>query len=139
MSGAEAVLRDALTSWLEADAGVQAVLGNPVRINLTPEDERIRPFAAWGRCETRPLDAQDVRLEEVRLTLQLSVRAEDGLEATGALREALGHAAPVLPAPWRLVRIQPVFSDVLRTRSIGLMRGVIRLLALVEHEMEGAN
>jgi len=131
MSAPETDLRAALQLALEADLAVQAVLGNPARLFDSRAKEAVYPHASWGRAESRSRDSEGVDLIEHRLSLDIWCRDGGASEVTGQLRQALRSLDITLPAPWSLISLMPVYSDVFSTRDPRVTRGVIRLRALM--------
>ena len=131
MSAPETDLRMALQLALEADLAVQAVLGNPARLFDSRAKEAAYPHASWGRAESRSRDSEGVDLIEHRLSLDIWCRDGGASEVTGQLRQALRNIDIFLPAPWSLLSLMPVYSDVFVTRDPRVTRGVIRLRALM--------
>jgi hypothetical protein len=133
MSAPEIELRDAISYAFKADEAVRAVLGHPVRLFKTRERGAAYPHASWGRAETRIRDGDDVALVEHLLTLDIWCRDGDAAEVTGAMRQALRGLAITLPAPWDLVALMPIYSDVFTTKDTRITRGIIRLKAVMGH------
>ncbi|WP_417491407.1 DUF3168 domain-containing protein [Maricaulis sp.] len=131
MSAPDADLAAALTTAMAGDAAVMAVLGDPVRLFAERSRSAAWPHASWGRSETLARDADDVTLIEHRLTLEVWCRDSDAHAITGQLREALRGLDPELPDPWTLVLLAPAYSDVFATRDRRVMRGIIRLRAVM--------
>jgi len=131
MSAPEADLRVALQQALEADAAVQAVLGNPVRLFDSRTKQAAYPHASWGRAESRTREADGVDLIEHRLSLDIWCRDGGASAITGQMRAALRGLDITLPTPWTLISLMPVYSDVFSTRDPRVARGVIRLRALM--------
>ena len=65
--GHELALQKALIAHLGADAGVQALLGDPARIWDVAPEAAAYPHQLIGRCESRPLAADGGGVEH-RLT-----------------------------------------------------------------------
>lgn len=131
MSAPEARLKSALTAALAASPQVQAVLGDPVRIGRPRSRHAVYPYASWGRAESSARDADGVRLIEHKLSLDIWCRDQDPAEITGPVRAALRDLDIVLPAPWTLVLLQPVYADHFHTRDLRVQRGLIRLKAVM--------
>jgi hypothetical protein len=131
VSAPEAALRQALETALAGDANVQALLGDPVRLFEVRSKTAAYPHASWGRAQSQARDGDGAVLVEHRLTLDIWCRDGGASEITGQLREALRGPELVLPSPWTLVSLMPVYSDVFATRDFRLSRGVIRLRALM--------
>jgi hypothetical protein len=127
----EAALRQALETALASDASVQALLGDPLRLFEARSKTAAYPHASWGRAQSQARDGDGVALIEHRLTVDIWCRDGGAIETTGQLREALRGLDLVLPVPWRLVSLMPVYSDVFATRDFRVSRGVIRLRALM--------
>lgn len=131
MSAPDAQLRAALDAALRADAGVRAVLGDPVRLFEVRDSRAAWPHASWGRCETSQGGADGVSLLDCRLNLDIWCRDSDPAPVLAAMRTALAGVSPELPPPWTLVSLSPVYSDVFTTSDRRIRRGLIRLRALL--------
>tara|TARA_R110000868_G_scaffold322583_2_gene583528 strand:+ start:1664 stop:2080 length:417 start_codon:yes stop_codon:yes gene_type:complete len=131
VSAPEADLIAALTTAMQADAGVKAVLGDPVRLFAERSRSAAYPHASWGRSECQARDGDDVTVIEHRLTLEIWCRDGDAHAITGQLREALRGLDLALPEPWTLVLLAPAYSDVFATRDHRVKRGLIRLRAVM--------
>lgn len=131
MSAPETALREAIEIAMRADAGVQAVLGDPVRLYETRSREAGYPHASWGRAQSQARDADGATLIEHRLTLEVWCRDADAGAVTGQLRAALRGLDIALPAGWALLSLMPVYTDVFATKHRRITRGVIRLRALM--------
>lgn len=128
-----AATRAALAAALAADPGVQAVLGNPVRLSEPPPKGAL-PCAVWRRWETRPAGASLSAAEEHTITLEV-VSRETGVEVARDAVAALVRAASIMrPAPpdVRLVLVVPVYSDVLRPSDQRGWYGLVRLKVIAE-------
>ena len=131
MSAPESELRAAIEAAMRSDAGVQAVLGDPVRLYETRSREAGYPHASWGRAQSQARDGDSVALIEHRLTLDIWCRDDDAGAVTGQLRAALRGLDITLPAGWALLSLIPVYTDVFATKHRRITRGVIRLRALM--------
>jgi hypothetical protein len=131
VSAPEAALRQALETALAGDGNVLALLGDPLRLSEVRSKTAAYPHASWGRAQSQARDGDGVALIEHRLTLDIWCRDGGAAEVTGQLRDALRGLELVLPAPWTLVSLMPVYSDVFATRDFRVSRGVIRLRALM--------
>jgi hypothetical protein len=131
VSTPETALRDAIEAAMRADAGVQAVLGDPVRLYETRSREAAYPHASWGRAQSQARDADGATLIEHRLTLEIWCRDEGAGAVTGQLRAALRGLDIALPEGWSLLSLMPVYMDAFATKSRRVTRGIIRLRALM--------
>lgn len=131
MSAPERALRLALGAALAADAGVKAVLGDPVRLYARRSARAAFPHASWGRAQSVARGADGVDLIEHRLTLDVWCREEEPEAVIGALRAALAGMDIELPAPWVLVSLVPAYADVFATRDEQVRRGLVRLRAVM--------
>lgn len=127
----EQALRNSLTTALQADPTVQAVLGTPVRLFDAPDRRAAYPHASWGRSESRARDADGVQLIEHRLNLDVWCRDSDPATVLGPLRAALRGLTIDLPQPWALITLAPAYSDSFTTREPRVRRGLIRLRAVM--------
>lgn len=127
-------LHKALLDHLRADAGLQALLGDPARIHDEPPDPKVYPFVVFGRAETRPWGGLDGEGVEHALTLTCVSRF-DGLEevkaVVAALRASLHGASPPLDGH-RLVNLRVTYADVFRAPDWRPLYGVVRVRAVTE-------
>jgi hypothetical protein len=72
-----------------------------------------------------------VEVVEHRLTLDLWCREEDPAPLVGAVRTALAGLDFDLPEPWTLVTLLPGYADVFVTKDPDVMRGLVRLRAVM--------
>ena len=131
---AEAAIEAALMELLRADAGVQAVFGNPARVFDAESDAPLFAFAELERHEVTSAGAALVDGHEHRLTLAVFTR-EDGLKgakaAVAALRGAVEGAAWSVPGV-HVVMAHVVYGDVMRTADKRAFRGIIRIRIISE-------
>jgi hypothetical protein len=133
MSADRAFLAALRTAAL-ADAGVKAVLGDPVRLYDDPPPDPVFPYATLGRIETRALDASEAPALEHVLTLHVWSRhggRAEALDAIGALRAGLNDAALSITGR-NLVLLLAGASDVFRAGDGRTTQGVLRLRAITE-------
>ena len=135
MNSAEKALQTALQAMLAADPDVSDLLGSPLRLYAQRSRSAAYPNASWGRVERQDRSADQADLGEYRLTLDVWCRDQDPHDLVGLLRSVLRRADITLPAPWRVLSVMPVYSDVFQTTHSRLRRGVIRLRALVAEEV----
>jgi uncharacterized protein DUF3168 len=132
---AEAAFQDAVLARLVADAGVQAVLGDPARIFDAAPEGAAYPYLSVGRGVSEPRDGGDTQLIEHRLTLHLWTR-ETGRRETkdmlGVIRAALHDASFALSGGFALISCRVVYADVFRTSDSRLAHGVLRLQAIIQ-------
>ncbi len=117
-----------------ADAGLKAVLGEPVRFYDEPPPDPMFPYVTLGRVETRAAEASASEALEHAVTLHVWSRhggKAETLEALAALREAL-HNAPLALGGRRLVLLFVQFTDVFRSGDGRTTHGVLRLRAVTE-------
>ncbi|MGB3626538.1 MAG: DUF3168 domain-containing protein [Henriciella sp.] len=131
---AEAALERAFLEALRADAEVQSLLGSPARIFVAETDQAAFPHAILERHECADRSASGVAGQAHTLTL--AVRSRDGGRADvkdilGALRAA-GEAAVLSLAGQRVVLIQTVYSDAMRTPDLREFRGLLRIRIITE-------
>ena len=133
MSGAEEALESAMLAAIAADAGVQAKLGSPVRIEEEGGPRPAFPYLELVRQESGPADAAGVEASTHLVDLAVVSRVASGREAVAAMaevRRALNDAALAM-AGWRCVLLAPVFFGAARTRP-WLWRATLRVKAVVE-------
>lgn len=131
---AEAALERAFLVALRADGAVQAVLGNPARIFDDETAEPVFPCAFLERHEVAERSGSGVAGQAHTITL--TVRSRDGgraaaKEVIGALRAA-AEAEDLPLSGQRVVLIQTVYSDVMRTPDLREFRGLIRVRIITE-------
>lgn len=131
---AEAALERAFLDALRAHADVHALLGSPARIFDAETDQPAFPHVLLEGHETE--DRSGSGIAGQAHTLTLAVRSRDGgraaaKEVLGALRNAAETASLVLVGQ-RVVLIQPVYSDVMRTPDLREYRGIIRIRIITE-------
>ncbi|OLF72284.1 hypothetical protein AWH62_10630 [Maricaulis sp. W15] len=130
MSGVIEALREALTAQFASDPAVMILLGDPIRLYEERSARAAFPHASWGRIESHESGADDVRLLDIRLTLDIWHRDGDPDPVVAALADAVASASPDLPAPWRLISLTPTYRDVFATRDRRLKRGLLRVRAV---------
>lgn len=133
MIGAERALESAILAALAADAGVRALLGEPVRVAELGSPSPAYPYLEIGRHTSEPAGGVDVEASEHRLDIVMVSRDLGGgqaKEALAAVRAALTGVALEMEG-WRCVLLVPVFADATRQR-IGLWRALLRVKAVVE-------
>ncbi|MBL8548384.1 MAG: DUF3168 domain-containing protein [Hyphomonadaceae bacterium] len=131
---AERALGAAIRAAATADAGVQAVLGDPARMHDDHPPDAVFPYATFGGFQSRPADsASQAALEHV-VTLHVWSRhggRAEALEALGALRGAL-HDQALSLSGHRLVLLHAVFADAFRAGDGQTTHGILRLRAITE-------
>lgn len=133
MSTVEQVLESAILAVLAADEGVQAVLGEPMRMLELESPKPAFPYLEIARHVSEPAGSAGSEASEHRIDVAAISRLDAGggsLAVIGAVRDAL-QAAELSLDGWRCVLLLPVFVDTLRER-VGLWRTVMRLRAVVE-------
>lgn len=133
VSGAEAALEGAIVEALEADAGVAALLGDPLRLIGKGDPYPAFPYIEIARHVSEPAGASGVEASEHRVDLVVVSRddgGDAGKAAVAAMRSALSAASFPMEG-WRCVLVLPVFSDVLNAGR-GRWRAVLRVKAIVE-------
>lgn len=133
VSGAEEVLQSAMLAAVAADAGVQANLGDPLRIEEASGPRPAFPYLELVRHDSAPAGATGVEASTHLVDLAVVSRLASGREAVAAMsevRRALGEAELVMEG-WRCVLLVPVFFGAARTRP-GLWRATLRVKAVVE-------
>jgi hypothetical protein len=134
MSGHEAALQKALIAHLRADAAVQALLGDPARIqDAAAGTERAFPHLLIGRCESRPVRADGGGIDQA-LTLTVVSRfrgTEEAKAVLAAVRLSLNDA--VLEADGvRTVGLRVAFADVFAGADGARTFAVLRVRAVTE-------
>lgn len=133
MSGAESALESAILTVLQADAGVKALLGDPVRLAELGAPLPSYPYLEIGRHVSEPSGGVGVEASEHRIDLVVVSRDMGGRQAKEALaivRAALMDAELGMEG-WRCVLLLPLFADATRQR-VGLWRALLRMKAVVE-------
>ncbi len=131
---AEAALERAFLTALRTDGDVQALLGSPARIFDDETQEPAFPCAFLDRHEVSERSVSGMAGQSHTITL--SVRSRDGgraaaKEVIGALRQAADNAGITL-ASQRVVMVQTIYSDVMRTPDLREFRGIIRVRIITE-------
>lgn len=131
---AETAVQAALMDLLRADAGVQAVFGNPARVFDAETDAPAFPYAQLERHEVTPGGAALVAGHAHRISLAVFSR-EGGLQAAkaavSALRVAVEGASWAVPGV-HVVMAHVVYADVMRTADRRAFRGLIRIRIISE-------
>ncbi|MCI4646418.1 MAG: DUF3168 domain-containing protein [Hyphomonadaceae bacterium] len=131
---AERDVASAMLAALRTDPGVIAAFGSPPRIF---DDETRRapyPFAILERHESEPAGASLSEGQVHRLTFTTASRAGGRLAAKtliGALRRA-AEGADLSLTGQRVVLIQAVYADVVRTSDRASFRGLLRIRIITE-------
>lgn len=123
------VLIAAALEALRADAGVQAVLGQPARVYDDETPGPAYPYAVFERHECRAANAINTRGLEHTLQIATYARhggAQESKAILGALRAAFERLSFDLPSQ-RVVLVVPTYCDVMRTKNQYLFRGVLRV------------
>lgn len=133
MSGAESALESAILAALEADAGVAALLGDPVRVAEVGTPSPAYPFVEIARHVSEPTGGVGAEVSEHRIDIVVASRDMGGREAKEALaavRAALADTELTMEG-WRCVLLVPLFVDATR-QKIGFWRALLRVKAVVE-------
>ncbi|MBU1540220.1 MAG: DUF3168 domain-containing protein [Alphaproteobacteria bacterium] len=133
MSAHELALQKALIAHLKADAGVQALLGEPARIRDSAPADTAFPHLLIGRCESRPVAADGGGLEQA-LTLTVVSRfrgTEEAKAILAAVRVALNDAALEADGV-RTVSLRVPFADVFPAADGARTFAVLRVRAVTE-------
>lgn len=130
----EAALQQALLDAAKADAAVRALLGDPARIFDGETDGAAFPYAVLERHEVAERSSAGVPGQSH--TVSFGVRSRYGgrraaMEVVGALRASLETAVITLPQQ-RIVLLQTVYADVMRTPDLTAFRGVLRVRVITE-------
>ena len=129
----EGALQKALIAWLKADAGVQALLGDPARIWDQAPRGAAYPHLLIDRSESHPVAADGCGIEH-SLTLRCASRFEGVEEANAicaAVRAAI-HEAGLEADGVRTVSIRATFADVFRSSDHKRVWGLVRVRAVTE-------
>lgn len=131
-SGPEVII--AFLDALRTDADLQSVLGQSARVYDDETDAPVYPYAVLERHETSTNDGVDKRGLEHTLHFSTYSR-HGGMEAAkrliGLLRGAVENIS-LDGLNQRVVLILPTYSDVLRTKSANVFRGVLRVRLYAE-------
>jgi hypothetical protein len=133
VSAHELALQKALIAHLKADAAVQALLGEPVRIWDSAPADAAFPHLLIGRCESRPVAADGGGVEQA-LTLTVVSRfrgTEEAKAVLAAVRSALNDAA-VEADGVRTVNLRVSFADVFPGANGARTFAVLRVRAVTE-------
>ncbi len=133
MSGAEQALESAIFAVLDADEGVTAILGSPLRVLEVESPQPAFPYLEIVRHQSVPSGSAGVEASEHRIDLAAVSRMDRGagcMAVIGAIRLALETGELVLDG-WRCTLLAPVFVDTLRV-GVGRWRTILRLKAVVE-------
>jgi hypothetical protein len=134
MSAHELALQKALITHLKADAGVQALLGEPARIRdaAAPTDMAL-PHLLIGRSESRPVAADGGGVEQA-LTLTVVSRfrgTEEAKAVLAAVRVALNDTELEADGV-RTVNLRVTFADVFPGADGARTFAVLRVRAVTE-------
>ncbi|MEM5517886.1 DUF3168 domain-containing protein [Henriciella sp. AS95] len=131
---AEMALQQSFLTALQADPNLQALLGNPARIFDDETEQPAFPHVVLEAhtCEDR--GASGVAGQSHTLTL--AVRSRDGgraavKEIIGALRAAC-EGMELMLSGQRVVLIQPLYGDAMRTPDLREFRGLLRIRIITE-------
>jgi hypothetical protein len=133
VSGAESALESAILAALAVDAGVQQVLGEPLRVLNAASPAPAYPYLEIARHFSSPAGAAGAEASEHRVDLVVTSRFDggtDGVGAIAAVRAALGVAELAMEG-WRCVLLVPAFADTLNSGR-GIWRSLLRMRAVVE-------
>ncbi len=126
-------LESAIVAAVAADAGVRALLGDPLRFEEMGAPRPAFPYLELVRHETRPAGSAGVEASEHVVDFAVVSRDLGGRQAKAAMaamRAAL-DGAELEMEDWRCVLLVPTFMDAARTRP-GLWRAILRVRAVVE-------
>lgn len=132
---AQLAFQTAVLAHLAADGGVQSLLGDPARVYDRAPAGAAYPFVTLGRSRSRPLDGDETRLGEHRLSLHVRTRRHDHGEVkdiAGAVAAALHNADLTLSAGYRLVLCQVVYTDHFEEAGTGSVHALVRVRALIQ-------
>jgi hypothetical protein len=129
----EIELEAALLAKIAADADVQELLGNPVRVEETGSPRPAFPYLEVVRHEVRPAGSCGVEASEHLVDFAVVSRdlgGKQGREAAAAMREALDDVELTME-DGACILLLAQFTDTMRTRP-GLWRSLLRIRAVVE-------
>ena len=130
----EAALQGAFLEALRSDNDVQSLLGNPARIF---DDETDAPAFPYVVLEGHEWEDRGTSLAAGQShTLTLAIRSRDGGRAAikdiiGALRACCEQMTLSLMGQ-RVVLIQPLYGDAMRTPDMREFRGLLRISVITE-------
>jgi hypothetical protein len=130
---AEVELEAALLAAIAANAGVQELLGDPVRIEETGSPRPKFPYLEVVRHEVRPAGSCGVEAAEHLVDLAVVSRDLGGKlarAAVAAIRKVLDDVELVMD-DGQCILLLAQFTDTMRTRP-GLWRSLLRVRAIVE-------
>lgn len=135
--GLAGAFRAAVIETLRQSTDVQALFGTPARVYDQQPKGAAFPYVAASRLDVRPRAAAMIEAVEVRLDLEVMARwsaLRDVSRMTAIVAQALETAGPMsgVDPGWRVVLLQPVLSDVFRQADPVLLRGFLRLKAVIE-------
>lgn len=124
----------ALLADLRADADLQTVLGQPVRLYDAETTAPVFPYALLERHESR--EADSVATRRLEHTIQFATYTRyGGFEMAkgllGVLRGAVERCSLIVPGQ-RVLLVMPTYCDVLRTRNQTTLRGVLHVRVISE-------
>jgi hypothetical protein len=124
----------ALGAAFSADAGVQSVLGNPLRLTAREGEKLAFPYCSFGDVQTRSQDSSGAIGFELGVTVHVWVREGErglGQAALAALREVV-HGRTLALADYHVSLLFVVFADMFRDSDPMIVHGVLRLRAICE-------
>lgn len=129
MSDLRTALTETVSAQLQAHAGLQALLGTPLRLYEQRPAMATFPFMTLGESEQRDISAKGVQVESHVCAFHVWSRQRSGREVRqvlAQLREAL-HDATLA----NVARVQEEFSGVLWDEAAQASRGVARYRLIV--------
>jgi hypothetical protein len=130
---AEGALVGAILAAIGADAGVQVLLGDPMRVADAASPLPKFPYLEVVRHDVRPAGSVGVEACEHFVELAVFSPVAGGAqarEAMAAMRTVIESAELEMDG-WRCGLLLPVFADTMRIRP-HLWRSLLRLRAVVE-------
>ncbi|MEL7041755.1 MAG: DUF3168 domain-containing protein [Pseudomonadota bacterium] len=127
-------LVSAVLAALRRDEGVRSQFGNPPRLFDAETVAAAFPYGVLERHETLDVSSSETRSFEHRLQFGTRSRFGGLVEAKGllsALRGGLERMELSLSTQ-RVVLVFPTYSDVLRSASAQVFRGILRVRILTE-------
>ena len=126
--------RLALEQSLGNDKGVQAVLGNPIRLFDAPVKQSAWPFAVWRRWESKPLGGDYDKAQEHIATLEIVCKNTGIDEARKCIEAVQNWAVNAKPshADLNITLLMAAYADVFRAIDGRTFYGVVRLKIISE-------
>ena len=134
LASSEQALIDAVLTALRGDADMQAAFGTPARLFDHETDAPVYPYVMLERHESSAADRVNKRGLEHTLHFATYTRyggVERAKSLLGVLRGGVERLS-LTGLDQRVTLILPTYSDVLRTKSLHVLRGVLRVRLYTE-------